>query len=186
MTHTRPFRRVTLGAVALAAVVILAGCGTNDATETATNGTGAETSGASGAETPEFTLQTLEGETFRLADHRGDVVVVEFLAPGCPSCAADLAALTKAAAEYPDATMLVADISGAGPDEMRDFYRRQYDVPPEVVIAPDRGFKVLETFGATALGDTVVIAPDGSVSWKGRWAGDESKLFAQIDQAARS
>lgn len=186
MRITRPFQRASLLVAALVAGLMLAACGSNDATEAETTGTGAEAPAASGPAAPEFTLQTLEGETFKLADHRGDVVVLEFLAPGCPSCAADLAVLTKATEEKPNATMLVADVSGAGADEVRDFYRGKYDVPPEVLIAPDRDFKVLGAFGATALGDTVVIAPDGTVSWKGRWAGDESKLFAQIDQAARS
>lgn len=147
----------------------------------------AETGAAAGGPAaPAFTLQTLEGETFTLADHRGKVVVVEFLAPGCPSCTVDLAGLAKATEQKANASLLVADVSGDQPDALSDFYRDQLDVPPEVLIAPDRDYKVTEAYGATALGDTVVITPDGTVSWKGRWAGDQAQLFAQIDKAARS
>lgn len=141
---------------------------------------------ASGPTAPEFTLQTLEGESFTLADHRGQVVVVEFLAPGCPSCTVDLAGLAKATEQRPGVTLLVADVSGADPGQLRDYYRGDLGVVAEVLIAPDSDYQVTQAYEATALGDTVVITPEGTVSWKGRWAGDEGQLFAQIDQAARS
>lgn len=138
----------------------------------------------SGPSAPDFTLRTLGGETFSLADHRGEVVVVEFLAPGCPSCTVDLAGLGKAAEQKPDVTLLVADVSGAEPAVLRDFYRGEQAVGPEVLIAPDSGYKVSKAYGASALGHTVVITPAGTVSWKGRWAGDETQLLTQIDKAA--
>lgn len=141
---------------------------------------------ASGPTAPDFTLQTLGGETFSLADHRGEVVVVEFLAPGCPSCTVDLAGLGKVAEQKPNVTLLVADVSGAEPAALRDFYRGEQDVAPEVLIVPDRGYQASKAYGASALGHTVVITPAGTVSWKGRWAGDQRQLLTQIDKAARA
>lgn len=178
-----PLMGVVVGVVvAIAAgVVVWAFAGQDPQSSPAGSG-----AAAGGPAAPEFTLQTLEGETFTLADYRGQVVVVEFLAPGCPSCTVDLAGLAKAAEQKPDVTLLVADVSGADPGELRDYYRDQLGVVPEVLIAPDSDYQVTTAYGATALGDTFVITPEGAVSWKGRWEGDEGQLFAQIDQAARS
>lgn len=35
-----------------------------------------------GEQAPDFEVSTTEGETFRLSEHRGRVVVIDFLAPG--------------------------------------------------------------------------------------------------------
>lgn len=42
---------------------------------------------------PDFTLQTVDGETFDLAAQRGKVVLVNFWATWCPSCIEELPAL---------------------------------------------------------------------------------------------
>src|SRR5262249_2829807 len=52
------------------------------------NGARPPGSGASGSaqQAPDFTLTTIDGESFQLAAQRGHAVVVYFLAPGCNSC----------------------------------------------------------------------------------------------------
>lgn len=136
---------------------------------------------------PDFTVQTLDGATFSLADRRGQVVVVEFLAPGCPSCTVDVAGLSDAARANPDATFLIADISGApNPRTLRDYYRGELAAPPELLIAQDTDFQLARAYGVRALGHTAVIAADGRLSWTGTWTGDEARLATQIQQAANS
>ena len=67
-----------LCAVAVAAVV-LAGCGEGPAPGTA-GSTGTHAGGDAGepAAGLDFTVTTFEGETFRLSDHRGTPVVLNF------------------------------------------------------------------------------------------------------------
>ena len=143
---------------------------------------------ASGETATGFMLQTVDGGVFSLVDQRGKVVVVEFLAPGCPECAVDVAGLGKTAVEKKgDVAVLIADVSGVDdPRQLRDYYRGQLGAPDALVIAPDRQFTVAQSFGIVSLGETVVIGPDGRVSWKGRWSGDHGRLLDEIARASPS
>lgn len=142
----------------------------------------------SGERAHDFILQTVDGDLFSLANQRGKVVVVEFLAPGCPECAVDVAGLGLTAVEQKrQVTILIADVSGFGdPRGLRDYYRGDLGAPRELLIAEDAGFKVAQAYGVTQLGETVVIGSKGRVSWQGRWSGDHGRLLDEIERASTS
>lgn len=71
-------RARALCAVAVAAIV-LAGCGDSPAPGTAGSAApGVRGDAGEPAAGPDFTVTTFEGETFRLSDHRGTPVVLNF------------------------------------------------------------------------------------------------------------
>lgn len=49
---------------------------------------------------PDFTLETLEGESITLSDLRGQVVLVNFWATWCPPCKAEMPAFEQAYTDY--------------------------------------------------------------------------------------
>lgn len=134
-----------------------------------------------------FSLRTIDGTTFSLAAARGKVVVVDFLAPGCPSCARDLPGLGEAARRFAPrgVKVVIADMSGANDGKaLRDYYRGSYDVPAVVLIAEDKGFRVQRAYGVNQLGMTFVIGRDGRIRWKGVWSGDTGMLFPAVEGAS--
>lgn len=135
---------------------------------------------------PEFSLQTVDGGVFSLAAERGKVVVLEFLAPGCPDCAADVTGLGGAADRFGDRVrVVIADVGGVpDPRELRDYYRGELGAAKEIVIASDTDFGVAQRYRVRSLGETFVIGPDGGVRWHGRWAGDVDALFEAIERAS--
>jgi len=69
--------------------------------------TGSTTDGAipaprEGFLAPDFTLQTLDGETVTLSDLRGQAVLINLWATWCPPCRAEMPAIQKLYAEYKD------------------------------------------------------------------------------------
>ena len=60
---------------------------------------------------PDFTLQALDGSTFRLSEQRGKPVVLNFWATWCGPCQNELPAIQKAAEHYGD------DVVFAGVDQ---------------------------------------------------------------------
>ena len=56
---------------------------------------------------PDFTLQSLEGETFTLSELRGQAVLVNLWATWCPPCRAEMPAMQKMYEEYNDQGFVV-------------------------------------------------------------------------------
>lgn len=118
-----------------------------------------------GQRAPDFTVTTTRGEAFRLSSHSGQVVVLSFLAPGCPSCAAEVPALTKAWEALRDkgVVVLVIDVSGGPVEDAVAYYHSVGG--GDYLYAADKGFRVAKEYGVLALGTTVIVDPAGIVSY---------------------
>jgi cytochrome c biogenesis protein CcmG/thiol:disulfide interchange protein DsbE len=119
--------------------------------------------GEARADAPDFALPTLSGDTFRLDDHRGEVVVLNFWATWCPPCRR----------EIPDFVSLQKDLGGrglqfvgvalersAGPEQVRAFADKMNINYP---IGLGDGTIAKKYGGVRGLPMTFVIGPDGEI-----------------------
>lgn len=60
---------------------------------------------------PDFSLQTLEGETVSLSELRGQAVLVNLWATWCPPCRAEMPAIQKLYDEYKDQGFMVLAVN---------------------------------------------------------------------------
>jgi cytochrome c biogenesis protein CcmG, thiol:disulfide interchange protein DsbE len=60
---------------------------------------------------PDFSLQTLEGETVTLSELRGQAVLVNLWATWCPPCRAEMPAIQKLYEEYKDQSFMVLAVN---------------------------------------------------------------------------
>ncbi len=73
---------------------------------------------------PDFTLETLEGESVTLSDLRGKVVLLNFWATWCPPCRAEMPAFQQAYADYKDEDFVILAVNATtqdSPEEVAKF-----------------------------------------------------------------
>jgi peroxiredoxin len=75
-----------------------------------------------GQAAPDFALRAAAGENVRLAEHRGEVVVLSFWSSRCTSCRAQLTSLNRSFATYRSAGLAVYGVGvDDDPVQARDF-----------------------------------------------------------------
>ena len=75
----------------------------------------------------DFTLQDMSGQTVKLSDNKGKVVLLEFWATWCPPCRESVPGLEKLHRAYKDKGLVVLAVSvdEGGWDEVRSFIALQ-------------------------------------------------------------
>jgi cytochrome c biogenesis protein CcmG, thiol:disulfide interchange protein DsbE len=69
-----------------------------------------------GFRAPDFTLQTITGETYTLSDLQGSAVLVNMWATWCPPCKAEMPAMQKVYEEYKDQGLVVLAVNSTFQD----------------------------------------------------------------------
>lgn len=114
-------------------------------------------------EAPNFTLDTLGGDTFRLRDHRGEVVVLNFWATWCPPCRREIPDFVKLQRELGDRGLQFVGVAlerSAGSEEVRAFAEKMNMNYP---IGLGDGTIARKYGGVRGLPRTFVIGPEGKV-----------------------
>jgi len=63
---------------------------------------------------PDFTLKTFDGETFTLSEHRGKVIILDFMAVRCPPCHQQMPELHKVKLDKGDDVIILSiDVDAA-------------------------------------------------------------------------
>lgn len=110
---------------------------------------------------PEFELVDLDGRLHRLADYRGQVVILNFWATWCPPCREEMPAMERAheALEGEDIAILAINV---GEDEDTVFTFTA-DYPVTFPLLMDRDAEVIEEYQVVGLPTTFVIDPAGRI-----------------------
>ncbi|MED5371611.1 MAG: TlpA disulfide reductase family protein [Myxococcota bacterium] len=109
-------------------------------------------------EAPDFALQTLEGETVRLSDYRGQTVVVNFWATWCGPCMQEIPTFNEFAVENPDIPIL-GIATDSNPAKIKVTAKKK-DMQYPVLLGTS---EVQALYGVTTLPTTVIVGPDGQV-----------------------
>ena len=160
----RTLRRVT--AAAGAATLIAAGASAS--------------TGLAGKPAPDFALKNAAGQNVRLADLRGDVVMINFWATWCGPCRQEMPLLEQIHAKYEPLGFTLLGVN-VEPDseEARAWLTK---VPVTFPILFDRDNAVSASFGVEAMPSSVLIDREGRVRHvhRGYKPGDEAQYIDLI------
>jgi peroxiredoxin len=110
----------------------------------------------------DFTAPLLGGKSFRLAGHRGQVVLINFWATWCPPCLEEMPALERLWRQHKDnGFVLVAVSLDADPAPVAPFMAEHRLTFP---VAFDSKFEVANLYGVRALPATFVVGRDGNLA----------------------
>ncbi len=146
----------------LLAASLLSGCSESGPAESDGVGAAAEAAEEARHEAPDFTLETLDGGTVRLADLRGKTVVIDFWATWCPPCefqVPELNAFWEAHKGDGDVEVLGVSVDIDGPEVVGQ-WASDKDVRYKVLLG---GEDVARRFGALGFPTLYIVAPDGTV-----------------------
>jgi cytochrome c biogenesis protein CcmG/thiol:disulfide interchange protein DsbE len=109
----------------------------------------------------DLTFVTVDGSVFRLADHRGKLVIVNLFASWCGPCNAEAPDVMAFAAAHAADTIVVSVDVGESAATAREFQLRYgIDYP----IAADESASVYKSIGMHAYPTTLFIRPNGRLS----------------------
>ena len=112
---------------------------------------------------PDFSLSGLQATDVRLSDLRGSVVLLNFWATWCGPCRQELPQLQRLHQQHSNAGLVVLGISDEKPDHTREFLAERGITYPSL---HDEGSLVFRRYGVTAIPTTLVIGPDGVISFR--------------------
>lgn len=184
-------RRIIAATVAACwAAALLAGCG----------GTSAATSGADSGfvagdgslvvlpesqrkPAPDVVGTTLDGDTFRLSDHRGEVVALNVWASWCAPCRAEAPVLAKAAADYAPKGVQFVGLDTRDSDTSARSFLRKFGVTYPNVIDGDGRLQLLfaDSLPPQAIPSTVFIDRQGRVAARALGKVSESTLRGMLE-----
>jgi thiol-disulfide isomerase/thioredoxin len=133
---------------------------------------------------PQFTMQTLDGESFSNASLRGRVILVQFWATWCQYCRSDQPAVDNLERSFADKGLIVLAVDVDEPEETVRQYLRT--TPRSCRVVLDHGANLATRFGAQGFPYYVLIDGNGNIAGTQSGSLGEASLRLLLGRAGLS
>ncbi len=116
-----------------------------------------------GQAAPDFALHAVSGVNVRVAEHRGEVVVVSFWSSRCTPCRAQLASLNRSYATYQSAGLVVFGVGVDDEPKKALEFAHSVNVGFPMLLDPEKG--AARSYEVDDLPMTVLIDRAGTVRY---------------------
>ncbi len=132
---------------------------------------------------PELTGTTLDGEPFALADHLGEVVVLNVWASWCAPCRAEAADLQEVWTQYEGEGVQFVGLNTRDSDAAAKAFVDRFGITYPNVVDTDGSRQLLfhETLPPQAIPSTLVVDQQGRVAGRAIGEVDRSRLLGMIE-----
>lgn len=124
--------------------------------------TDAETGLEKGNLAPDFELETIDGETVKLSDYRGEKVLLNFWATWCPPCRAEMPDMQKYHEDHEEGVILAVNLveTERSFDDIEQFLD-EYGITFKILM--DENTEVSSVYDAHALPTSYLIDSSGKI-----------------------
>jgi thiol-disulfide isomerase/thioredoxin len=135
------------------------------------------------APAPDLTGTTLDGEPFALADHLGEVVVLNVWASWCAPCRAEAEDIQQVSSELAGTGVQFVGLNTRDSQAAADAFVDRFGVTYPSVVDTDGSRQLLfhETLPPAAIPSTIVIDRQGRVAGRAIGEVDRSRLLGMIE-----
>lgn len=130
---------------------------------------------------PDFSFTTYDGETMKLSDLRGKVVIMNFWASWCGPCRDEAPALKNVADRYANEDVVVLGIAYTDTDKNARKFINEFDIT--YFNAPDIGTRISDIYNIQGVPETFVIDKEGNIVQFFILPLDEAQLSAAVERA---
>jgi thiol-disulfide isomerase/thioredoxin len=132
---------------------------------------------------PDLTGTTLDGQSFALADHLGDVVVLNVWASWCAPCRAEAEDMQKVSSELADKGVQFVGLNTRDSQAAADAFVDRFGLTYPSVVDTDGSRQLLlrDTLPPAAIPSTIVIDRQGRVAGRAIGEVDRSRLLGMIE-----
>ena len=134
-----------------------------------------------GKKAPDFTLKTIDGDSYTLSDNFGKVIVLDIMTTSCPACIEEMEHLRAIYNKYSSEDVMIVTISIDSRDknsDLRDFKRDHGD---DWIFARDTD-DVANKYKVRYTPTTVIIDREGIIRYLDYGELSEQKLSKEIDK----
>ncbi|MEJ2708381.1 MAG: redoxin domain-containing protein [Anaerolineales bacterium] len=116
-----------------------------------------------GFSAPDFTLQTLDGETVRLSDLRGQPVLINLWASWCPPCKAEMPAFERVYGDYHDKGFQILAVNATNQDNLNNAIQFVQDYELSFPILLDTDGEVSRQYQLNSLPTSFFVDRNGII-----------------------
>lgn len=134
-----------------------------------------------GMPAPDFELSLFEGDTLRLAELRGQVVVLNFWASWCPPCRAEAPIFATVSEAYRDRGVIFVGVNIQDNEQDARAFIEEFGIT--YPNGPDRDLQITTDYAVASIPTTVFIDREGRIARN--WLGGltESQVVGFIEEA---
>ncbi len=113
---------------------------------------------------PDFELTDLQGNPFRLSEHRDKVVLINFWATWCPPCIDEMPSLERLHRALNEKGLEIVAVSVDDSLDEIETFRKKLGL--SFTVLQDRGARISHAYQTFKYPESYLVGRDGNLAWK--------------------